>query len=216
MNTFEPSNQLCSVTLLGNLVADPEIRYLANPIIAVTDITLATTHKWLDKTTGANKEWTSYHHVKVIGKLVETGLLHAKKGDVLFVQGYIANNKQQPIEIIHATALDHFAKSYTTAINQVFCSGVVSSDIQLVTTEHNKQLATFDISIAHQAFSEHKQIMLPHQITRSVHVWGKQTAYLSNNMTKGTHIIIEGRVSYDNSNMRKQYIEANQVHIVKK
>ena len=216
MTTFEPSNQLCSVTLLGNLVADPEIRYLANPILAVTDITLATTHKWQDKKTGANKEWTSYHHVKVIGKLVETALLHAKKGDVLFVQGYIANNKQQPVEIIHATVLEHFAKSYTTAINQVFCSGIVSSDIQLVTTEHNKQLATFDININHQAFSEHKQVMLPHQITRSVHVWGKQATYLNNNVTLDTHIIIEGRVSYDNSNVRKQYIEANQVHIVKK
>ncbi len=216
MSTFEPSNQLCSVTLLGNLVADPEIRYLANPILAVTDITLATTHKWQDKKTGANKEWTSYHHVKVIGKLVETALLHAKKGDVLFIQGYIANNKQQPIEIIHATAVERFAKSYTTAINQVFCSGLISSDVHLVTTEHNKQLATFDISIAHQAFSEHKQAMMPHQITRSVHVWGKQATYLSNNATKGMHVIVEGRVSYDNSNARTQYIEANQVHMVKK
>ncbi|MFQ3210184.1 MAG: single-strand DNA-binding protein, partial [Colwellia sp.] len=45
------SPQLCAVTLLGNLVATPDIRYRANPATAVTEIILATSSKWLDKST---------------------------------------------------------------------------------------------------------------------------------------------------------------------
>jgi len=208
--------QLCSVTLLGNIVADPEIRYLANPVLAVTDITLATSHKWQDKKTGANKEWTSFHPVKVVGKLVEDNVLHAKKGDVLLVQGYLANNKQKPIEVIHATSIERFAKGYTQAINQVCCSAQITSEVQLVTTEHNKQLATFAVSITHQTFSEQKQAMISHQISRSVHAWGKQAAYIHKHATAGMSVVIEGRVGYENSTAKSQYLEANQVHILKK
>ena len=78
-----PSPQLCAVTLLGNLVATPDIRYRANPATAVTEIVLATSSKWLDKSTNKYKEWTSYHHVKVEGELVEQALLHANKGDII-------------------------------------------------------------------------------------------------------------------------------------
>lgn len=216
MTSLDATNQLCSVTLLGNLVATPEVRYLANPVLAVTDITLATTHRWLDKKTGAKKEWTSFHQIKVVGKLVENTLLHAKKGDVLLVQGYIANNKTAPIEIVHATSVEHFAKGFTHAMNQVLCSAKISSEIQLVTTEHNKQLATFDVDIQHQAYSEHKQKVVAHHVTRNVHVWGKQATYLLQQAQLGAHVIIEGRLSYENSNSHTQYIEVSQLHLVKK
>jgi len=58
-HTQTPSSQLCAVTLLGNLVATPDIRYRANPATAVTEIVLATSSKWLDKATNKYKEWTS-------------------------------------------------------------------------------------------------------------------------------------------------------------
>ena len=216
MNPVEQSNQYCAVTLLGNLVAKPEIRYLANPVLAVTDITLAATHKWLDKKSGSTKEWTSYHNVKAVGKIVENALQLANKGDVLFVQGYIANNKQQPLEIVHATAMEHFAKSYTNAINQVICSATICSEIQLITTEHNKQMATFDVNINHQAYSEHKQKLVSHQVSRSVHVWGKQALYVHKNASLNQHIIIEGKLAYANNSARNQFLEAIQVHLLKK
>ena len=76
-------HQLCTVTLLGNLVSKPDIRYKANPIVAITEIVLATNSKWLDKNTNKYKEWVSYHHIKVEGKLVEQALLTANKGDCI-------------------------------------------------------------------------------------------------------------------------------------
>ena len=67
MLTELPQNHLCTVTLLGNLVNKPDIRYQANPVVAFAEFTLATHSRWFDKTSNKFKEWTSYHTVKVIG-----------------------------------------------------------------------------------------------------------------------------------------------------
>lgn len=213
MTKFEASHQLCQVTLLGNLVAKPEIRYLANPLMAVTDVVVATTHRWKDKQNNA-KEWTSYHHVKVVGKLVEETLLHANKGDIVLINGYIANNKAKPIEIIHATGLEHFAKGFTQSINQITCSASISSDIQLVNSETNKALASFDIHVFHHAHSEHKGESIKHEVTRPVQLWGQQAQYLAKHAQKGSKIIIEGRLGYANNQQKSQHIDALNIHLL--
>lgn len=214
MSSFEASHQLCQVTLLGNLVAKPEIRYLANPLMAVTDIVVATTHRWKDKQ-NATKEWTSYHHVKVVGKLVEETLLHANKGDIVLINGYIANNKAKPIEIIHAMGIEHFNKGYTQSINQVTCSATISSDIQLVNSESNKALASFNVHIVHHAFSEHKGESIKHEVTRPVQLWGQQAQYLATHAQQGSKVIIEGRLGYANNQQKTQHLEATTVHLIK-
>ncbi|NMP30553.1 single-stranded DNA-binding protein [Thalassotalea sp. M1531] len=215
INTFEASHQLCNVTLLGNLVAKPEIRYLANPVLAVTDIVLATTYRWKDKN-NHNKEWTSYHHVKVVGKLVEESLQHANKGDILLVNGYIANNKTKPIEIVHATTIEHFAKGFTQNINNITCSAQLTTDVKLVTTESNNQLATFEISICHHAFSEHKSESLIHHVKRPVQLWGAQAQNIAQQAKQGDNVIVEGRLSYANNQQKSQQIDASQVHLLAK
>ena len=45
---------LCSITLAGNLVQAPEIRYQANPVLAIADITIATHSRWFDKLTNSS------------------------------------------------------------------------------------------------------------------------------------------------------------------
>jgi single-strand DNA-binding protein len=55
MLSESPQNHLCSVTLLGNLVSKPEIRYQANPVIAFAEFTLATHSRWFDKTSNKFK-----------------------------------------------------------------------------------------------------------------------------------------------------------------
>ncbi|MGB0986130.1 MAG: single-stranded DNA-binding protein [Pseudoalteromonas spongiae] len=215
INKEQPVNQLCSVTLLGNLVATPEIRYLANPLLAVTEFTLATTHRWQDKRTKAQKEWTSYHTIKVVGHLVEQVLTQVKKGDIALVQGYLANHKHDNDSVIHATHLETFAKGFTHNINQLQCSATINSDINLVTTASNIPLANFSVCIRHQAYSELKQTMLNHEITRDVHVWGKQAEQIHEQAAKGKAIILEGRLSYTNDSQKKQLIEANYLHLLK-
>jgi len=48
------------VILIGNLGKDPDVRYMPSGE-AVTNITLATTETWKDKTSGEKKEATEWH-----------------------------------------------------------------------------------------------------------------------------------------------------------
>ena len=172
------NHNLCTITLLGNLVTKPEIRYQANPVVAIAEIKLATHSRWYDKTINQFKEWTSFHTVKVIGDIVDSELVQANKGDVILVHGYLLNSKKTNREIIHATFVQTFPKGYAQSINQMQCSGEINSDIQLVKTEHNKMLAEFSIVINHQVYSPISQLSHTFNLTRMVHVWGKQAQYL--------------------------------------
>lgn len=216
--------QLCAVTLLGNLVAKPDIRYRANPVSAITEITLATNTKWLDKKTNQYKEWTSYHHIKVEGDLVEQVLLTANKGDIILVQGYLSNIKagnvnsssavaQNPLLIVHANFIQKFNKGYTQTVNQIFCSGQLSSAPQLITTQNNKNLAQVSITINQQSYSVDKQCWQNHKVEREVHVWGKQAQYLVDNAQLGDNVMVEGKLSYLATADKRQFIEAKAIHL---
>lgn len=204
---------LCAVTLLGNLVAKPDIRYRANPVSAITEITVATSSKWLDKQTNTYKEWTSYHHIIVEGDLVEQALLTADKGDIILVQGYLSNIKaKNHLAIVHGTFIKKFNKGYTQTVNQIMCSGQLTSLAQAVTTPNNKTLAQLNIIINHQDYSFEKQCWQNHTVEREIHVWGKQALYLVENVQVGDNVMIEGKLSYLTTADKTQFIEAKLVH----
>lgn len=206
-------HQLCAVTLLGNLVAKPDIRYRANPVSAVTEITVATSSKWLDKKTNTYKEWTNYHHIKVEGELVEQALLSADKGDIVLVQGFLSNIKvKNHPGIVHATFIKKFNKGYTQSVNQIMCSGQLASVAQVVTTPNNKTLAQMNITINHQDYSLDKQCWQNHSVERELHVWGKQALYLVENAQVGDNVMVEGKLSYLSTADKTQFIEAKLVH----
>ena len=75
MTTSLGNHHLCKVTLLGNLVAKPEVRYFTNPVLAVAEIVIATHSRWFDKSSNQYKEWTDFHTIKVIGDIVEETFL---------------------------------------------------------------------------------------------------------------------------------------------
>ncbi|WP_126446681.1 single-stranded DNA-binding protein [Sulfuricystis multivorans] len=82
------------VILVGNLGADPEIRYLPNGD-AVTNIRLATTESWKDKNTGERKEMTEWHRVVFYRKLAEIAGQYLKKGSQVYVEGRLRTRKWQ-------------------------------------------------------------------------------------------------------------------------
>jgi len=207
------SQQLCAVTLLGNLVAKPDIRYRANPVSAVTEITIATSSKWLDKKTNKYKEWTSYHHVKVEGELVEKALLTANKGDIILVQGYLNNIKKNHASVVHASFIQKFNKGYTQTVNQIICSGLLTSVPFLVTTPNNKTLAQMSMTINQSVYSADKQCWQNHKVERELHVWGKQALYLVENAQLSDNIMVEGKLSYLATADKTQFVEAKSVHL---
>ena len=219
VNKSVKNQQLCSVTLLGNLVAVPEVRYRANPVSAITEITVATHSRWLDKKTNQNKEWTSYHHIKVEGDLVEQALLTANKGDIVLVHGFLSNIKTGKAEqthpsIVHANFIQRFNKGYTQTVNQIFCSGQLASMPLLITTQNNKNMAQVKISINHQAYSVDKQCWQNHLVERELHVWGKQAIDLVEKAKVEDKVMIEGKLSYMATADKTQFIEAKTVHFL--
>jgi single-strand DNA-binding protein len=78
---------LNQVQLIGNLGADPEVRYLPSGD-AVANIRIATTETWKDKD-GAKQERTEWHRVAFFGKLAEIVSEFLKKGSQVFIQGRI-------------------------------------------------------------------------------------------------------------------------------
>jgi single-stranded DNA-binding protein len=210
-----PQNHLCNTVLLGNLVDKPIIRYQANPVLAIAEFTLATHSKWFDKSSNQYKEWTRYHVVKVIGEVVERSLIHAQKGDIILLQGYLLNSKKTGREIIHATYAQTYPKGYAKSLNQIHCSGQIDSPIKFVTTEHNKELAELTLSINFLVHSSVTQELKNIEIKRPIHIWGKQASYINDQAKMGDQLVIEGKLSYLNNSNKSQLIDCQQVILLK-
>ena len=80
------------VILIGNLGADPEIRYTGSGT-AITTLSLATSESWTDKSSGEKKERTEWHRVKLFGRLAEIAGEYLKKGRQVYVEGSLRTDK---------------------------------------------------------------------------------------------------------------------------
>ncbi|OQK15820.1 single-stranded DNA-binding protein [Methyloprofundus sedimenti] len=83
---------LNKVTLIGNLGADPEVRYMPTGG-AVANITLATTFRWKDKQSGERKENTEWHRVVFFNRLAEIVGEYLRKGSQVYIEGRLQTRK---------------------------------------------------------------------------------------------------------------------------
>jgi len=81
------------VILVGNLGADPEIRYTSGGT-AVANLRLATTETWTDKT-GERTERTEWHRVILWGKTAETASQYLTKGKQVYIEGRLQTREWQ-------------------------------------------------------------------------------------------------------------------------
>lgn len=82
------------VILIGNLGQDPEVRYMPSGD-AVTNITMATSETWKDKTSGQEQEKAEWHRVVFFGKLAEIAGEYLRKGSQVYVEGKLRTRKWQ-------------------------------------------------------------------------------------------------------------------------
>lgn len=80
------------VILVGNLGRDPEMRTFPSGD-QVANVTIATTDKWRDKTSGENREATEWHRVVFNGRLAEIAGQYLRKGSQVYVEGSIRTRK---------------------------------------------------------------------------------------------------------------------------
>ncbi|MBN1881040.1 MAG: single-stranded DNA-binding protein [Deltaproteobacteria bacterium] len=93
--------------LVGNLGADPEVRYTAQGT-AVTTFNIATNEKWTDRNTGEKQERTEWHRIVAWAKLGEICGEYLSKGKQVYIEGRIQTrswddrdgNKRYTTEII--------------------------------------------------------------------------------------------------------------------
>ncbi len=73
-------------TIVGNVGNDPECRTMPNGK-AVTNISIATSESWKDKTTGELQERTEWHRIVFFDRLADIVGEFVKKGSRLYVEG---------------------------------------------------------------------------------------------------------------------------------
>jgi len=81
------------VSLIGNLGADPELRYTGSGD-AVATLSIATTEKWKDKQ-GQPQEKTEWHRAVFFKRQAEVLAEHTRKGSKLYVEGSLTTRKWQ-------------------------------------------------------------------------------------------------------------------------
>jgi single-strand DNA-binding protein len=82
------------VILIGNVGADPEVRYATNGN-AITTISIATSESWKDKTSGEMQERTEWHRVVFFNRLAEIAGEYLKKGSKVYAEGSLRTRKWQ-------------------------------------------------------------------------------------------------------------------------
>lgn len=90
-------SSLNKVLLIGNLGADPEVRYTTSGD-AVTNIRIATTDTWKDKASGEQKQATEWHRIVFYRRLAEIAGEYLKKGAQVYIEGRIKTRKWQDKE----------------------------------------------------------------------------------------------------------------------
>jgi single-strand DNA-binding protein len=80
------------VILMGNCGRDPEVRYLPSGS-AVATVTLATSTRRKDKTTGEMVEETQWHRLNFFDRLAEICGEYVKKGTQIYVEGRLRYGK---------------------------------------------------------------------------------------------------------------------------
>ncbi len=96
------------VILVGNLGADPDVKYTAGGT-AICTLSVATSESWKDKQTGEQQERTEWHRVKMFGRLAEIAGEYLKKGRQVYIEGSIRTDKYTDKEGIQRYSTDIIA-----------------------------------------------------------------------------------------------------------
>jgi single-strand DNA-binding protein len=78
------------ITLVGNLGADPIMRYTDGGM-AVTNLNVATSETWTDRSTGERKERTVWFKVACWDKTAENAANYLRKGNKVLIIGRMQN-----------------------------------------------------------------------------------------------------------------------------
>ncbi|MEX1036870.1 MAG: single-stranded DNA-binding protein [Sneathiella sp.] len=83
------------VILVGNLGADPEVRYMNNGK-PVCNLRVATSESWRDRDSGERKERTEWHRVVIFNEgLCKIAEQYLKKGSKIYLEGQLQTRQYE-------------------------------------------------------------------------------------------------------------------------
>ena len=89
------------VILVGNLGRDPEVRSMSSGD-PVGNLSLATSERWKDKSSGEQREKTEWHRVVIFDeRLCDVAQKYLRKGSKIYIEGQLQTRKwtdQQGVE----------------------------------------------------------------------------------------------------------------------
>ena len=89
------SGSINKATLIGNLVADPEMRNTQDGR-PVCSMRIATNETWRDKNTGERREKAEFHKIVIFNEgLCKVAEQYLKKGAKVYIEGQIQTRKWQ-------------------------------------------------------------------------------------------------------------------------
>lgn len=124
---------LNKVMIIGNLGADPEVRYMPSGD-AVANLRVATSETWKDRQTGERQERTEWHRIVLFKRLGEIAAQYLKKGSRVFIEGSLKTNKWQD---------QNGQDRYSTDI--------IASSMQLMDAKGSESGASFDAASIDQS-----------------------------------------------------------------
>ena len=93
------------VILVGNCGRDPEMRTFPSGG-QVCNVSIATTEKWRDKSSGEMRDQTEWHNLVFNDRLAEIAGQYLKKGSQVYVEGQIRSRKYQDKDGVERTAYE--------------------------------------------------------------------------------------------------------------
>lgn len=89
-----PTKGVNRAHVLGNLGADPEVRYTPSGN-AVANLRVATSEFWTDRETGEQQERTEWHRIVFFNRTAEVAREYLRKGSKVYVSGKLQTRKWQ-------------------------------------------------------------------------------------------------------------------------
>ena len=110
-------SSLNKAIIIGNLGADPEVRYTASGM-AVATFNVATKETWKDKN-NSKQDRTEWHRVVAWGKLGEQAGEYLKKGRLVYVEGRMQTREYEGKDGIKRKTFEIVASMFI--MTAVFC-----------------------------------------------------------------------------------------------
>jgi single-strand DNA-binding protein len=201
------------ILLVGVIETEMSLRVTTNGT-AVTNFTLTTSNKWINKA-GEKQNYKKWHHIVCWGRLAEQVVSSFQIGDTVLVEGSISyrqyekDDKKLKAAEIKATNVTLWEGS----LNKVILVGNVGSELSLRKTTNDTSVTNFSLSTIDKWRDKSGEVQSHKKWHRTV-CWGKTAEVAVDSVKNGSLVLIEGSISY-RTYINKEGIKNNHIAEIK-